>query len=412
MNVKSKDQTEQTSNNVLENKLFRKNAFKEENNLLPKSLLKDLIEDESSSESLEEYSDRDGLENQATDPFTYCAMDEPKMRASTYNEPENARKGFKIGESFGANTNNKIFKVQSCSNEYQNFARPKITNISNFNTKTFESLNNSINTISSNSYNNTIYSSDNNTIYSSNNNTNNNSNNYFNNTELRNLSQEQNYMGKIPTFNNKRINQINNNTHNNINPAAGKEGAFNAVSRATSINRNNNPNNFNCNIGPQKQMNSNMHFIPMPGRPSFAQQACRNSGDNNCANSNCNCSNCFPEINPIIYGGCLMGKNVTNQICLCAICVDDSANADENSCGYYNANMISGNKNNINCVNGNINMLGCGATSQQHNSYMGFSHQQQQQPFDSNLILNQCRTHCNLNMNHPNFGIGNGNLIF
>lgn len=406
MNDNNKDHFDNTSNNAFENKLFRKNAFKEENNLLPKSLLKDLIEDESSSDSLgdspihekDSYypknfdSSHEGLENQTTNAFSNYTPEEPKLRASTFNEVDNARKSFKIAESFGANTNNKLFKVQSY-NEYQNFSRPKINNLSNMNTI------NNLNTLNTNNSNN---------LNNLNNNNLNNNNNYFN-VESRNFCDEQpqGFMGKIPTMQSKQINSNN----NNPNMQGAKLNSFNALARASSINQNNNANNFNCNMGPQKPMN-NMRFNPMPGRSNFPQQASPSANFNcqGCVGGNPNCygNNCFSDLSPNNYAGCNMGKKVLNQICLCPNC-DDSAYLDENSCAYYPQNMNNGNNmNNFggNCINSNANMLG---GPQPHGNYMNFGPQQQQ--FEKNN-LNQCRTFCNMNVSHPNIGLGSGMKIF
>ena len=388
MNKKSKDQTEQSSNNPFENKIFRKNAFTEENKLLPKSLLKDLIEDESSCESQGDSLINDsssfypenfdsfleGLENQATNAFTNYAPEELKLRASTFNEVENARKSFKITETFGANTNNKFFKAQSL-NDYQNYPRPIINNLNNANT-----FNNS--NIISNNINNNL-----------------NNNNFFN--ESRNFCEEQNYMGKM-----HQANKINNKLNNNPNPqnTAGKLNAFGSLTRASAITQNN-CNNFHSNIPPQKPIN--MRLNPMQARNNFQQQANTNFNCQGCLGNNGNCfpNNCYSDLSANNnFGGCSNGKNHLNQICLCPNCVDDSAYMDENISGYYPNINNAGNSNNFNgCLNNNGNMLG---GPQQHNNYMNYN---QQQNFEKGN-LTQCRTFHNVNVNHPNFNLENGNL--
>ena len=411
MNERTKDQFENTGNNLFENKLFRKNAFKEENNLLPKSLLKDLIEDEYSSGSpgdspIKENnsfypkdfdSDRDNLENKATNDFTNYDMEEQKFRASTFDEIGNARKGLKIAESFGTNTKNKLFKVQSC-NDHQNFSRPQIANFSHNNT-----INNNLNNLGP--YNSTINVSKNNSGVSINNNLNNNmnnNNNYFN-SESRNFCEEQNYMGNNPAIGNKQIN----NNNMNIPNMSGKVHTFNSICRASSVSQNT-ANNFHSNISQQKPMNnnSNMRFNPISGRNNFSQQASPNNNNFSClgSNSNCRCNNCFSGISPNNYGGCNISKNVINQICLCPNCNDDTGYIDENSCGYHPSNMINVNNNfNNNCMNSYANMVG---GPQQHNNFMNYNSHLQQFAEKSNL--NHCRTYCNMNVNHPNIGLGNG----
>jgi len=390
---RANDPNNSNSDNLLESQLYRKKAFNQENYLLPKSLLKDLIEDESSSESINESPigenfkefdfSKETLENQITNAYTNFGVEqqEVKNRSSTYNDNEYAMKNLKIAETFNLNNQNninnyannpnqKIQKNQS-HNDFTNFGRPKINNL------------NTINTI--------------NTLNASNmNNNNNNMNNTFFNADTRTFSEDQqnNFMANINNISNI-------NTMTNMNMVPNKKTSFSSLARASSVSQNAYGNNINNINNIQHNSNLNMRFPTMPGRSNFPLQGNPNTNFNNsgCINMNNNnnninfCNNSFAGMSPNNINNCNMaGKNNINQMCLCPNCIDESNYINENPMFYQNM----GNPVNMrNCQNSNLN----------NNNNMNFNQQQ----FEVNN-MNQCRTYCG--HNHPNLGLGLGKFAF
>jgi hypothetical protein len=387
MNEKTESKKEKSNDKHLENQLFRKNAFKPENNLLPKSLLKDLIEDESSCDSVNENSvldnsnifnqknfdfSSDCLESQTTNPYSNYALDqEMQNRSCTYNEMEMNKKNFKLSENFNINLNpsynNKINKMLS-HNDMVNYHRPKINTL------------NTMNSIG---------------------NMNNNNNNFFN-VDSRNFCDEQNYINSNKN-NNKNISNI----HCNLN-------SFNSISHKpnigqTNINNNNLNNNNLNNFTNINQKNMNMRFNNNPPRNNFPPQ---NNLNNNNFNfpphqgylgikNNNHCNNCFSNINQNNYSNCTMGKNNINQVNLCIDCADESSFIDEGNCSYFPNFNNQNINNNFNCLNNNNNSR-C-----QNNIMNNMNYNQQMNN------IGQCRTYNKLNHSGlGTLGIGNRFIIF
>lgn len=365
-NNKSSNELSQ-ENNYFDNKLFRKNAIKDDNNLLPKSLLKDLIEDESSS--LESQNDisvdnsdlfpknydfsNDCLENQATYPYTNYTETEMKNRASTYNDIDKAKKSIKIADSFNGNfAKDKIIKMQS-HNDFNNYSRPVINN-----NDTINFINNPNNITNLNTLNSTS------------------TNNLINNLKINNLNcdENQNYILK----NNVANNNVNSpNINSNFN-------AFNSLSRSSSINQSNNLQNLNLqsqnmnmlfNISNiQSRVFSNNHH-----QNSFC--CSNNNGDNQMMNFQNINSNNFPNNT---NHRCI--KNYGN-ICSCSGCTDeDSFNPNT---GFFN-----------NQTNNQIHFNEC-LNNKNNSAYI------------NNMVMNQNRTFSNVNHSmHLNYKFGGETRFF